>query len=84
MPDLPKPTDNAVSTRMAKTDTINAPNRYITTAEVADLLAISVPTVHVYIRKGIIPARRFGDVVRILRDEFDVWFESIRTTTPKP
>jgi excisionase family DNA binding protein len=53
---------------------------FITPNEAAEVLAIKVATVHVYIRKGIIPAHRFGDVTRISRAEFYKWLESTRVT----
>ena len=43
-------------------ETTDASTRFITVREVAAQLAVSVPTVHVYIRRGIIPAHKFGDV----------------------
>jgi excisionase family DNA binding protein len=78
---VPEPTKTAkpaVSISM----TITKPNnsRFITTAEAAEVLSVRVPTIHVYIRCGIIPAYKFGDVVRIPRDEFVTWLESTRVS----
>lgn len=69
-------TKPAVSSGMTTT----SPNlsRFITTKEAAEVLSVGVPTVHVYIRKGIIPAHKFSDTVRIPRDEFFTWLESTR------
>ena len=78
MPELTKP---AVSSSM----TTNSSNQsqLITAAEAAKSLMVRVPTIHVYIRKGIIPAFKFGDTVRIPRDEFYQWLETTRVV-PQP
>lgn len=54
--------------------------RFITPQQAATILAMSVPSVYVFIRKGIIPTSQFGGVTRIVREEFESWLESTRTT----
>jgi excisionase family DNA binding protein len=75
VPKLTSLTKPAVFSTMTTTST---ESRFITTAEAAETLMVRVPTIHVYIRRGIIPAYKFGDVVRIPRAEFLKWLESTR------
>jgi excisionase family DNA binding protein len=66
-------------TKPAVTNVMSIPSpEFITTTEAAQALMVRVPTIHVYIRRGIIPAFKFGDVVRIPKVEFYNWLESTR------
>ena len=49
------------------------PRRFMTVAEVADYLHVSLSTVHRLARHGLIPAFRIGRDYRFGRDEIDKW-----------
>ena len=49
------------------------PRRFMTVAEVADYLHVSLTTVHRLARHGLIPAFRIGRDYRFGRDEIDRW-----------
>jgi excisionase family DNA binding protein len=49
----------------------SAPVEYLTRKEVADLLSISLPTVHDWVNKGILKAYRMGNRVYFKSSEVD-------------
>jgi excisionase family DNA binding protein len=49
------------------------PRRFLTAAEVADYLHVSLATVHRLARHGLIPAFRIGRDYRFGTDEIDRW-----------
>ena len=49
------------------------PLRFLTVAEVADYLHVSLATVHRLARHGLIPAFRIGSDYRFGRDEIEKW-----------
>lgn len=54
------------------------PNQILTRQETAKLLAISLPTLHDYTKRGIIKCHRLGTKVRYKRQDIDEALKQIR------
>jgi len=52
---------------------------FYTTHEVAKILGLKEQTIRDYIKRGELPAHRFGKVLRIRKDDFDRFVEQRRT-----
>jgi excisionase family DNA binding protein len=64
--------------------TSQAGDDFLTTTEVAELLACSRDTVIRAVDAGDIEAVRYGRLIRIRRSEFDRFLEAYTTSGPRP
>jgi len=55
-------------------------NNILTRQETAELLSISLPTLHDYTKRGLIKAHRLGSKVRYKRADIEVALKLIRTS----
>lgn len=61
---------NIIRDELNKQEPTHTEQRYLTRDEVCDLLKISLPTLHRYTKRGILPARKIG--TRVLYAETDL------------
>jgi excisionase family DNA binding protein len=59
--------------RASKLRASGAPAKFYTVAQVAEMLAVSVRTVHRWIERGELPVHRLGGAVRISETDFKVF-----------
>jgi len=76
MPNKRKQPEHAVTRNMT---TPTTPPTFLSVREVANILRVKPQTVHVYLRRKIMPSYKFGDTTRIPREEFFRWLEACRT-----
>ena len=60
---------------LRKTDT----NKYVTVQEVAKTLSVSELTIYSYIKKGILPAKKFGRKYKIDSDDLDKVLQDVKS-----